>query len=1535
MDYYSLAKHYHYKRLYEKAFNIFVDGAKSGDVFCSFEVANCYLNGLGVKPNRDYANNLIVTVINELEKMTNQDGKAEYFLSLIHGLSFLMSSKTKEKSYLKEAKRLGYKDALVLEVNNISDLSLYAEEGNHYALSKLMSFYSHMKSQEDSFEKYGLIALENNYIDLSFKLLNFYRLNNMVDKYEKLLNQISDMLDIHEEAKHCYKNDNGELIRGAFFSRISSSLILPSEIDGETIYSTDADLFASQDVYKIVVPNNYKVLNSFFLNRSNIIECELSENLLRIEDFAFAECINLHQINFPDSLEHISFNAFINSSLRNVILPKNLSYLGAEAFKNNKELEYVSINSKLAFLGEKVFENDKKLLRVDFEDDCILEVIPSYAFSCCFSLKDIKLPNGIKRIESEAFTSCYEIKEIVIPESVEFIAPDAFKDCRLETIYAYQNNYDYIKSHFSYDKSIVVAKLKDNTKSFEENIEMATSFDLDLNWENAFAHDEEANSIFAENVSDGLIASLSNLGRVDIEYISQVSNVPLKDVIEKLGSSIYQDPLCWDECFYKGFKTSDEYLSGNLLSKLVIAERYNKIYHGHFQKNVDALKAILPDSIKLDKIYFTIASNFIPSSLIKDFLLTIDGNKFQDKIELTKNDITGKYEIEITGSAFGFYISDFARAYSTSRINAKSLLEHALNSSPVVIYDYFVERGNKRSRILNKSETIYAEQKVKQLNEDFIAWVNEDDSRKSLVENAYNEKYGYTISRNYDGSFLNFIGINESINLFDYQKNAVARIIFNRNTLLAHNVGTGKTYIMIASGEELIRMKKSKKNMYVVPNHILDQWYEAYLKLYPYSRVKKVGPNNFNPSNMYETLLDIKNGEYNAIIIAYSCFDRIEVSKQRKIDKLIDELAEINDYMKKHKNNTSLKPAKARLEKEIEKLNDASSMFLGFDELGITRLYVDEAHNYKNIEIETSLEHIKGISLSCSKKCKNMMEKVEYMNALNGGGVIMATGTPITNSVTDAYTFQLYLQKGELELLSIKSFDNWVSMFAERHEEFEVDVDAVGFRVTSRLSRFHNLPELTVLLSSVADFHQGKDESLPDFNGYKEIVLEQTTALKDYLEELSNRADLIRSKQVKRKDDNLLMITNDGRKAALDIRLVKEDNAFNDNCKAYECAKNAYYIYESTRKEKSTQIIFCDISTPKDGFNIYDEIKSHLLLFGVLDDEIAYIHDYESDSAKRKLFKAVNNGDIRILLGSTFKLGTGVNVQQKLIAIHHVDVPWRPADMIQREGRIIRPGNENKEVYIYRYISKGSFDAYSWQLLETKQAFISELLSNSLSLRSREDISNTVLDYAEVKALAVSNPKIKERFEVANEINRLKMLDKKQQEIKVRNQIALIELPEKINELKESVLLFERDEMVYLQEKVELSVEEKNEFRNKLFEELSNNELAKEEKEFGLYQGFRIILPMNMLLDNRFIYLERNTRHKILLSNSVVGSLLRIDNYLDNLGKKIKDKYEEIATLENRIEAINNENRNMVDLSSRLGELVVKLKRIEEELNNG
>ena len=1058
---------------------------------------------------------------------------------------------------------------------------------------------------------------------------------------------------------------------------------------------------------------------------------------------------------------------------------------------------------------------------------------------------------------------------------------------------------------------------------------LALRMDLPLDWGSVFGTDKSTAGEHFDSIPDALVHCICTHGEVDIEYISAVTGEDCKIVIETLKGSIYQNPDKWGEVYYKGWEMAEEYLSGNLMRKWQAANEANKKYNGYFKDNLRAIEKVLPPSVATKDIYITLGSPWVPADIIDDFMMELFGNpfrfaytpEFQKRVEEyygTKHDpITGSWEIPEKNRYYHSVL--VSRTYGTERMEALHILEKTLNMKTIVVTDEEKCRTNSsgKKRVINQAETLAAIEKQKKLIKAFQDWVWKDKARKERLEIIFENRFSCVKRRLFDGSFLTFPNMSDAIQLYPYQKNAVARILFTPNTLLAHDVGAGKTYVMIASGQELKRMGLSAKNMYVVPNNIVGQWAQIFKTMYPDAKLIVVDPKSFKPEKRKKILERIRDEESDGIIIAYSCFEQIPLSKEYFREEIREEKEKVEQAIREKKKATGkLKKKRDQLISDLEDLlygTEDTCDGLYFDELGITRLFVDEAHNFKNVPLETKANCVLGISSAGSKKCRDMLDKVHMIQKNNGGkGVVMATGTPITNSITDAFIMQMYLQSGELAMLDLQSFDSWIGMFAEKRTEFEIDVDTSSYRLATRFAEFHNLPELTSLLSMIADFHQVDVENdVPVHDGYKDSLVPKTPELAEYLKDISARADAVRARLISREEDNMLKITTDGRKAALDIRLVDEKAGFSYSSKVARCAENVALIYFRTSDKKSTQLIFCDSSTPKQEFNIYDELRKRLEFFGIPSEQIAYIHDAKTEKERLKLFARIQSGEVRVIIGSTFKLGIGVNIQNKLVALHHLDVPWRPADMTQREGRIIRQGNENKVVEIYRYITEGSFDAYSWQLLETKQRFISNLLSGSVTERDGKDVDDIVLNYAEVKALAVGNPLVKERVEAQNELTKYLSLQKKTLDARLGMEKELHELPEKIEKQKERIANCIKDLNAYndwkeknAAEETVLLKEQETEIRRSFREELNaaikENDFKEHDRVFATYKGFEIVLPARMEKIKPFVWIRLNGQYYLEMADTQLGNLIRIDNFLDGFEDRLTKYREGLLKLEAR-----------------------------------
>jgi len=1004
--------------------------------------------------------------------------------------------------------------------------------------------------------------------------------------------------------------------------------------------------------------------------------------------------------------------------------------------------------------------------------------------------------------------------------------------------------------------------------------------------------------------SDALVSSVNQFGEVDLDYIASVSGLPVPEVLEALrGKGIWQDPEVYDQTQDEktGWMLSDQYFSGNLIRKYHAAIKLNKKY-GIFTDNIRELEKHLPSMPSMDQIHIALGSPWVPAVYYARFIKDLLDPYFTPEVSYIS--YLGKWRIRAeiaTSSIRNNYV------YGTARMRAIKIIENTMNGIPVKVTDPEEIDGTIKY-IPNREETVAAQRKQEAIVQAFQEWIRKDKEMQNKLEEIYCDRYGYNICH-YDGSFLTLPGINPEVTLHQHQKDAVARIVFCRNTLLAHDVGTGKTYEMAAGAHELKRMGISVKNLLVVPNNILAASSKAHQFLYPDDKILVIYPKDFTPGNRDEALRKIKENDYNAIYMAYSSFDKIRMSPQYYIENARKEVQKCKAEIAKACNSvvrSSLVQEYKRLQKKLEKLQEDAALDDGlgcFEELGVTGLFVDEAHNYKNISIEANADTSLRVRGKGSRKSDAMLEKVHWVQSC-GSRVVFATGTPLTNSLADLYVLQKYLQPEEMDLCDIGKFPQWLNTFAEQETSFEIDVDSAGFRLKTRYTKFHNLPELMNMFSLVSDYYHAEQtqDNLPEFHGYTDIVIERSREQTGYIKYLAERTENIRSRSVNRKEDNLLKVTVDGRKCALDIRLVNPDIRHGyRNQKIQTCAERIVEIMEEY--PGSSQLVFCDLSTPKEGFNVYDELKHTLTEQGMDPSRVAFIHDGNTDARREQIIEHVNRGDISVLIGSTPKLGTGVNVQKNLIAIHLLDIPWRPADVIQQLGRIVRAGNLNHEVFAYRYPTEGTFDAYLYQILENKQKFISDFLSGTLSAKHRaeEDIDQMVLNYSEVKALVIGNPLIKERVEIFNRIQHIKIA-KRQKEEQMKNlKEVLSHYPEKRTAMLKRKIALTRDNEYYKALKHPVSREERRCLGANLLDALSKNIMRDTERTVGNYQGFSIILPAGMEPGTPYLMLvaDDSVRHIVDMKDSLeLGCCQRMDHILDHIPEMIQELSGRILRLE-------------------------------------
>ena len=1048
-----------------------------------------------------------------------------------------------------------------------------------------------------------------------------------------------------------------------------------------------------------------------------------------------------------------------------------------------------------------------------------------------------------------------------------------------------------------------------------------------------------------------LVESVNACGAVDIRHMSDISGIPVEQLISDLRGTIYQDPeaLRGDEEWSaeKGWVLAPRYLGGSIPRKLKAARDAEARFPGRFGDNVEALEKRVPPKVDIEDVHVSLGALWVPPFIYVDFVCSLLGLGERPAVYFNKK--LSEWHVDPTPGVKNQLRRSYANriTYGTTKMSALEIIEQTMNARSVKVYDT-IPCGNRRTeRVLNAEKTLEAQEKQRAIIEFFDEWIMNDPSRKRTLQEEYNKQFTGYVFTPYDGSFLTLPGLAPDVTLYPHQRSAIARVLLSDdNVLLAHDVGSGKTFEMIVAAHELKRMRLSEKTLIVVPNNVIEATVAAHRKLYPFDDILAIIPGDqFSRQRRESVLEEIRDGDHVCIYMAYSSFDLIVMSKNHWIKKKKGEIADLN----RAASNASRQGEKRALEAEARRKAKALDLFeaetkdtpwLPFEALRINTLIVDEAHNYKNVPINSRTDGIVGMHSKGSAKCVQMLEKCRSVER-----VIFATGTPLTNSLADLFVIQTYLQPEELRFREIDNFDMWINTFGERETNYEIGVDTNSLRPVTRFSNFHNLFELMSLFSTVCDFHavRPEEDELPSFGGYKDICVPRSPAQTKYIKLISERTEAIHLRQVSRKDDNLLKVTNDGRLCALEIRLLDlqdtdivltpEDIR---NNKLNACADNVRETYE--KYPGTCQIVFSDVGTPKDGFNVYDELKSLLTERGVPAVEIAFVHDATTTKERAALFAMMNSGALRVVIGSTQKLGVGVNVQEKLIALHHLSVPWRPADMVQREGRILRRGNTCREVFIYHYVTEGSFDSYSWQLLENKQRFISGFLSGTSGVRDQADISGTVLTYAEVKALAIGDPLIKKRVETSNALERARISMRRRERQLADLQSVIDRAPERIRKAEDFRRKAESDAAYYAETRdATVPLEERRAFGEELAAALADNRYRREERVFGGYQCFDVILPANMPPDKPFVFVTREDGGKYRVEidpEKPLGCAMRIDKLLEEFEKRAEGFQSQIDEIkEQRANAIADVERgNEYELQA--DALAAELEEIDRQLQN-
>ena len=1058
---------------------------------------------------------------------------------------------------------------------------------------------------------------------------------------------------------------------------------------------------------------------------------------------------------------------------------------------------------------------------------------------------------------------------------------------------------------------------------------------------------------------EALILSIQDKAKVDLDYMQQLCKIDKEEIINSLEGVIFKVP---DYENTNNWVTADEYLSGNVREKLKVAEQFAK-EDSSFNINVEKLKEVIPKDLTASEIGIKLGSTWIPPEIIRKFIFELLDTPSYNRwdIHVKYSNITAEWYID--GKSNDRNNVKAYTTYGTSRINAYKIIEQTLNLKDVKIFDTFIDDEGRKQRVLNRKETAIACSKQDAIKEAFLNWVWEDPERRNHLVRLYNDKFNCIRPREYDGSHIGFVGMNPEIKLRTHQLNAVAHVLYGNNTLLAHEVGAGKTFEMVAAAMESKRLGLCNKSLFVVPNHIIEQFASEFLQLYPSANILVATKKDFETKNRKKFCSRIATGEFDAVIIGHSQFERIPMSIERQIALLEEQISDITKGIASEKSNRGenytikqMEKTRKSLETRLEKLHkeERKDDVVTFEELGVDKLFVDEAHNYKNLFLYTKMRNVGGIAQTEAQKSSDLFMKCRYLDEITGGkGSVFATGTPVSNSMAELYTMQRYLQYSGLKENSLEHFDNWASTFGETVTAIELAPEGTGYRAKTRFAKFHNLPELMSMFKEVADIQTAETLNLPtpEFENIN-VVVKPSEIQQEMVKALGERAEKIRSGTVDATEDNMLKITNEGRKLALDQRLMNPLLPDSESSKVNSCAENVYRIWSENSDKKSTQLVFCDLSTPKDlkGYekeeftDVYNELKKKLIQKGIPPDEIAFIHEADNEVKKKELFSKVRKGQVRVLMGSTQKMGAGTNVQDKLIATHHLDCAWKPSDLTQRNGRMIRQGNENKKVYVYSYVTEKTFDSYMYQLVEQKQKFISQIMTSKTPARTMEDIDDKALTYGEIKALATGNPKILEKTSLDTDVAKLKLLKQEFMNQKYSLQDKIIKyFPEEIARLNNKIGAMEED-TIKLQEYTKPNADgfspmkingmiytEKQEAGKRLLQSI-NDLKSMETREIGEYRGFTMEISFDSITRNVRLKLKNKFSYSIDLGVDSIGNITRINNCLENIAKDIPHERDLLDNTYFQMENAKQESQKEFPKEQELQEKLRKLEEINAEL---
>ena len=1062
-----------------------------------------------------------------------------------------------------------------------------------------------------------------------------------------------------------------------------------------------------------------------------------------------------------------------------------------------------------------------------------------------------------------------------------------------------------------------------------------------------------------DTASEALAVSMGEKAYVDMEYMCSLTGKTEEEIYQELKGVIFLNPMYgYGGSTEQKYLMADEYLSGNVREKLAWAKKSAEVYPEDYKINVEALEKVQPKDLTASEIFVQLGTTWLPEEIAQQFMYEfLDTPRYaQWNIKVHYSKLTGEWNVE--GKSYDRSNLKAYNTYGTKRVNAYKIIEDTLNMKDVRVFDYMEDDEGKKKAVLNKKETAIAQSKQELIKQGFQDWVWRDPARREKLVRLYNDKFNSIRPREYDGSHISFSGMNPEITLRKHQVNAIAHILYGGNTLLAHVVGAGKTFEMVAAAMESKRLGLCQKSLFVVPNHLTEQWATEFLQLYPAANILVATRKDFETKNRKKFCGRIATGDYDAIIIGHSQFEKIPMSVERQraiLEQQIDEIMMGISEAKREKAEKftikQMEKTKKGLQAKIDKLNDQSRKddVVTFEELGVDRIFIDESHYFKNLFLYTKMRNVGGIAQTEAQKSSDLFMKCRYLDEITGGrGIVFATGTPISNSMVELYTIQRYLQMSALEEQGLQHFDAWEANYGETVTAIELSPEGTGYRAKTRFAKFYNLPELMSVFKNVADIQTADMLKLPVPEAhYHNIALKPSEYQKEIVASLAERAEKVRNREVDSSVDNMLLITNDGRKLALDQRLVNPMLPSDPNSKAAKCAENVFEIWRRTADQRSTQMIFCDLSTPKDDgtFSVYDDIRAKLLELGVPENEIAFIHNAKSEVQKKDLFGKVRSGQVRILLGSTQRMGAGTNCQQKLIALHHLDCPWRPSDLQQREGRIIRQGNENPEVDIYSYVTEGTFDAYLYQLVESKQKFISQIMTSKSPVRSAEDVDEQALSYAEIKALASGNPMIKEKMDLDIEVSKLKLLKANHLSQKYALEDAISKgFPKQIAETQARIAGYGAD-IAAVKENTHpngdgfspltlagVTYADKKEAGAALLT-MCQTMLSPEATQVGSYRGLTLELAFDTFAREYRLTMIGQLRHTVTLGTDVFGNLQRMDNALEGLPIKEQTCREQLSNLQTQLETAKAEVQKPFPREAELNTKTARLEELNSLLN--